>query len=96
MAKLPETIKVAEKDTVSQYILVSNSHDGSGAIKILPTPIRVVCNNTLTWALRKGHANQYSFRHTKNASERVEAARKVLRLVNLEFGKWEGRVCVFS
>ena len=52
LAKLPDSILINGVDKVDQYILIVNSHDGSGSLKIFLTPIRVVCNNTLTMALR--------------------------------------------
>ena len=33
-------------ERISPYLLFSNTHDGSGAIKVALTPIRVVCQNT--------------------------------------------------
>ena len=47
LAKMP-TKKVLDDD-VDPYMFFSNSHDGSGAIKVGMTPIRIVCNNTLHW-----------------------------------------------
>ena len=34
---------------ISPYLLFSNSHDGSEAVKVAITPIRVVCNNGLKY-----------------------------------------------
>lgn len=52
LARLPKTYRLAE-DKVMPYLVFSNSHDGSGAIKVAMTPIRVVCNNTLNLALQR-------------------------------------------
>lgn len=50
LAKLPnEYIILGEQ--VSPYLVFSNTHDGSGAIKVAMTPVRVVCSNTLNLAL---------------------------------------------
>lgn len=38
-------------ERISPYLIFSNTHDGSGAIKVALTPIRVVCQNTLNLAL---------------------------------------------
>ena len=51
-AKLPNTITV-KGDPVDSYLVFTNSHDGSSGVKILFTPIRIVCLNTLNAAIRK-------------------------------------------
>ena len=53
-AKLPDRIRVIGDDITDKYLLLSNSHDGHGAVQVKFTPIRVVCNNTLTMALNRG------------------------------------------
>jgi len=79
-AKLPRNIRIKESDDIiEQYFLITNTHDGSGAIEAGFTPIRVVCNNTLNMAL-KGMANKIRFRHTKNIHDRMEQGREMLGL----------------
>lgn len=53
MARLPEPIDVGRDDVVQPYALFTNSHDGSLAVGIRLTTIRVVCQNTLELALRR-------------------------------------------
>jgi phage/plasmid-like protein (TIGR03299 family) len=52
LAKLSEPICVVRDDLVDRYLLLSNSHNGHGAVSIRFTPIRVVCQNTLNLAMR--------------------------------------------
>lgn len=80
-AKLPSSLVIG-KDEIDKYLLLTSAHDGTGAIQVLFTPIRVVCNNTLTAAL--GGANKISIRHTKNARVRLEAAKKALGIVETQ------------
>jgi phage/plasmid-like protein (TIGR03299 family) len=87
LAKLPDSIIINGMDVVDQYILVVNNHDGSGSLKIFLTPIRVVCNNTLTMALR-GRNNGYNIRHTGKLHDRVASAREALNMVNKDFMDW--------
>ena len=87
LAKLPDSILINGVDKVDQYILIVNSHDGSGSLKIFLTPIRVVCNNTLTMALR-GRQGGYNIRHTGKLHDRLEQAREVLGIVNKDFLAW--------
>ena len=69
-----------DRDEVVPYILLSNSHDGSLSFSARPTSIRVVCNNTLTWALESGGKNIFRLKHTKNLLANVDQARKALKL----------------
>lgn len=76
-AKLPEDINV-RGDLIKQYLLLSTSHDGTGAINILFTPTRVVCQNTLNLALSVKTRNKVKIKHTKNANERIIQAKDIL------------------
>ena len=71
------TDTIAEGDTVSHYLLVTTSHDGTGAVVIKPTTVRVVCANTLRVAMgAKGDG--LSIRHTRTAEARVKSATDAL------------------
>lgn len=81
-AKLPSYIRVGNgDDTIEKYLLLTSSHDGSGAIQAMFTPIRVVCNNTLNAAL-KSNAARVSIRHTKAVHNSLKEAHKVLGIAN--------------
>jgi len=75
-------------DVTESYILVTSSHDGSGSITALVTPVRVVCQNTLGIAL-KNAKQKFSARHTLSASTRVDDARNVLGLADAYFDKFD-------
>lgn len=67
MAKLPDTIELPGEEKLDAYLLFSNSHDGSLPIDIRLTTVRVVCNNTLSLALRKKD-QAHVFRRGHNGS----------------------------
>jgi len=77
--QLPDTLRVGGTDAVALNIAALNSHDGSGAFRVLVTPVRVVCANTQAAALA-AHASSFSIRHTRNAKAAVAAARDALGL----------------
>lgn len=80
LAKLPEPYKILGED-VEPFVVFTNAHDGSSAVKVAMTPIRVVCNNTLNLALKKAKRT-WSARHTGNFNQKWEQARKTLELAD--------------
>ena len=83
LAKLPGHIKVVGEDITDKYLLLSNSHDGLSSVQIKFTPIRVVCQNTLTQALSQGPALR--IQHTRDVKRRVQDAQQLLGLVNRRY-----------
>jgi phage/plasmid-like protein (TIGR03299 family) len=51
LAKVKESFDVLKNDQVDSFLLFSNPHEYGKSIDIRFTPIRVVCNNTLSMAL---------------------------------------------
>jgi phage/plasmid-like protein (TIGR03299 family) len=78
LINLGKDVVVGEDRTVP-YLLLTNSHDGSTAIKGMTTPIRVVCANTLSLAL-KDNVTSFGFRHTNNVHNKITQARKLLEI----------------
>lgn len=64
-------------ERISPYLLFSNTHDGSGTIKVALTPIRVVCNNTLNLALSAAKRS-WSMIHTGDIRSKMKEARDTL------------------
>lgn len=79
-AKLPKNILV-NGDPVENYLVFTTSHDGTSGVKILFTPIRVVCENTLNAAIA-GATNYISFRHTKSVHSALDTAAEILGIAN--------------
>jgi phage/plasmid-like protein (TIGR03299 family) len=78
-AKMPQTIQIGGHDAVDMYLLLSTSHDGTKAIQVDVTPIRVVCATTLHFALKESKS-RWSVRHLSTASLRLQEARETLGL----------------
>ena len=79
LAKMP-TQKVLN-DEVEPYMCFTNSHDGSGAIRICMTPIRVVCQNTLNMALSQAKRS-WSTKHVGDIEAKLEEAKMCLELAD--------------
>ena len=85
-AKLPGHIQVLShgtkvQDMIDKYLLLTMSHDGKQSITAMFTPIRVVCNNTLTAALEQA-TNKVFVRHTSNAEYNLKQAHTILGIAS--------------
>ena len=76
LARLPREYIIAG-ERISPYLVFSNTHDGSGSVKVAVTPVRVVCNNTLNLALETAQRS-FSMVHTGNISDKITEARDTL------------------
>lgn len=79
LAKMP-TKKVLDDD-VEPYMFFSNSHDGTGSIKVGMTPVRIVCANTLAIALNTAK-RQWSTKHVGDMQSKLEEAKLCLRMAD--------------
>ncbi len=80
LAKLPS--KKIINDEVIPYVCFTNSFDGSGAIKAIVTPIRVVCSNSLSIALSRA-SRSWSIRHQGDIEGKIAEAREALELTEI-------------
>lgn len=76
--KLPNTLTLG-KDSVARYLTLSNSFDGSIALKAFVTPIRIACTNMVRMAMSKAD-NSITIRHSSSLNERLSAAVDLLKL----------------
>lgn len=86
LVKLNDQIVIGSDDIVDRFLLLSNSHDGTGAVSIRFTPIRVVCQNTLNFAMKRG-SGAISVRHTRNVARHLATAQatELKRIVEKAF-----------
>lgn len=77
-AKLPVSFDI-NGDPVENYLVFSNSHDGSTSLDILFTPVRVFCTNKLNAAFKESESH-LRLRHTKSINEKLHIGSDVLRI----------------
>jgi phage/plasmid-like protein (TIGR03299 family) len=76
---------VVAGDEVHKFILLSNSHDGTTAIRVGYTPIRVVCVNTLAFAHNHADSKLLRIRHTQSAQGKLDNVRDIMDNINAQF-----------
>ena len=80
LARLPSEFMIAG-ERISPYLVFSNTHDGSGAVRVAVTPIRVCCNNTLNLALETARRS-FSMVHTGDIRGKIQEARQTLAMAD--------------
>ena len=79
LARLEDRLMTEEK--MENYLVFTNSHDGTGAVRVACTSVRVVCNNTLNLALSEA-SRHWSCAHKGDIQSKLDEARYTL--VNAE------------
>ncbi len=69
-------------EPISQYVLFTNGHDGRSSVAAAMTNVRVVCQNTLSFAMETTK-RVVRVRHTSRATERISAAKHLLGVRDL-------------
>ncbi len=75
LAKIKKGFKLAGGDEIEGYLLMANSHKVGTAMTVMFTPIRVVCNNTITLALsQEGMTGKFRVLHLQMFDEEIMQA----------------------
>lgn len=80
-AKINKTFKIANaNDDVDNYLMFITSHDGSTGVKVLLTPIRVVCFNMLNAAISSS-TKYFNFKHTESVHYKIEKVQDMFKSI---------------
>lgn len=86
MAKIARDPSViVPNDEILKYLMLSNSHDGTLAIRVGYTPIRIVCANTLAMAHSSNASKLIRVRHTASSKVALDKLKDIMNLVDREF-----------
>lgn len=61
------------------YLVAATGHDGGHALQLFSTKVRIVCQNTLSYA-KETTRRIYKIRHTATYGERIQQARNALEM----------------
>jgi phage/plasmid-like protein (TIGR03299 family) len=87
LAKVKDSFTINGNDKVDSYMLLTNPHMYGRAVDIRFTPIRVVCNNTLTLSLGQKSDYQVSMSHKKAFD--AEEAKSLLGIAKEKLNQYE-------
>ncbi len=80
-----DNMEITKGDEVQKFILLSNSHNGTTAIRVGYTPIRVVCANTLAASHSCSASKLIRIKHTRKTGEHLDNIRKIMNNMDAEF-----------
>ena len=89
MARIPAEYRAGPDDLIQPYVLLTNTHDGSQALRMIPTTVRVVCQNTLNLALRGAGTDGLSISHHPRLESRIAEARAKLGIIAARFDAFD-------
>ena len=87
LAKVKDSFELFNGDKVDSYLLFSNPHQYGKSIDIRFTPIRVVCNNTLTLSLNSKSDLMVRMSHRKEFD--AEFVKNTLGIANQKLGTYK-------
>jgi len=87
LAKVKESFDIFGGDQVDSYMLFANPHQYGKAVDVRFTPVRVVCNNTLTFALDKSSNRAVKVGH-RTAFD-ADAVKVTMGLAHEKFAKYK-------
>ena len=82
-------------DEIRRFFLVTDTKTGGGSLKVAFTPVRVVCQNTLTTSLRQASAT-LTITHLHDPAAELELASAVVKAANLAQAKVEAALTALA
>jgi phage/plasmid-like protein (TIGR03299 family) len=92
LARIPKEYRAGADDLIKPYVLLTNTHDGSQALRMIPTTVRVVCQNTLNLALNEAGVDGLTVSHHPRLETRIQEARAKLGIIAARFDKFDAEL----
>jgi phage/plasmid-like protein (TIGR03299 family) len=81
-----DPMTIVPGDDVAKYMLLANGHDGSMTMRVGFTPVRVVCQNTLSMSIAKNAGSKLiRIRHTQGAQKALADVCATIDMANAGF-----------
>jgi phage/plasmid-like protein (TIGR03299 family) len=77
--------EIVKGDEVCKFLMLSNSHDGTQAVRAGLTGIRVVCANTLAEAHKSSASSLLRVRHTSKVKDNLDLVRETINAIDGQF-----------
>ncbi|HXE54616.1 MAG TPA: DUF932 domain-containing protein, partial [Tepidisphaeraceae bacterium] len=92
LARIPKEYRAGSDDLIQPYVLLTNTHDGSQALRMIPTTVRVVCQNTLNLALSQSGTEGLTISHHPRLETRIAEAQAKLGIIAARFDQFDAEL----
>lgn len=80
-----DPLVISKNDEVKKFIMLSHAHDGTMAIRVGFTPVRIVCANTLAMAIGSEDSKLIRVRHSSKTEQNLDKIRETVDIINAQF-----------
>lgn len=77
--------QIIGEDAVRKFLMLSNSHDGTLAVRVGFTPVRIVCANTLAMAHGDANSALIRIKHSSSVKTNLDSLRDTINVANRAF-----------
>jgi hypothetical protein len=88
VAKRPATMELAPGDIVHEHLILTTSHDGSSAVKVMFAPFRTSTGTMLHVGQGRKMKSMVKVRHTKSIDTKMQTLHNVLAAETDYFARW--------
>lgn len=78
-------VSIKGDDAIRSFLMLSNSHDGTTAVRVGFTPVRIVCANTLAMAVADKGSALMRVKHTASIRSNLDLIRNTVNVARRQF-----------
>jgi phage/plasmid-like protein (TIGR03299 family) len=82
-------------DPAGRFLIIRNTHDGSGMLEVAFSNVRVTCNNMVVAMFRKSQS-RFAITHTINLESRLDVVNGVIRNYQVHYEELNGIMKLFA
>lgn len=88
VARRPQTMEIAPGDIIHEHLILTTSHDGSSAVKVMFAPYRTSTGTMLHVGQGRRMKSMVKVRHTKSIDTKMQTLHNVLAAESDYFDRW--------
>jgi hypothetical protein len=88
VARRPQSMELAPGDVVHEHLILTTSHDGSSAVRVMFAPYRAATGTMLHVGQGRKMRSEVKVRHTKSIDVKMQTVHNVLQAESDYFDRW--------